>query len=63
MRTSGNCSKIDKEVVDRFFHAREVGSKYCEAFPLGKLVEDKKSFFEPFIRARLLTENEKKESF
>ena len=41
-------------------HAEEIGNKHFEAFLQDKLVEDKKSFFEPFCKARLITRNEKK---
>ena len=52
--------EIDKEVVDGLFHAEEVGNKHFEAFLLEKLVEDKKSFFETFFKACLISGNEKK---
>ena len=47
-----------KEVADSLLHAEEVGNKHFGAFLQSKLVEDKKSFFELFCKARLITGNE-----
>ena len=44
--------EIDKEVVDGLFRAEEVGNKHFEAFLLEKLLEDKRSFFEPLLVVR-----------
>ena len=41
--------EFDKEAVDGLFQAEEAGNKYLEAFLREKLVEDKKSFFQPFF--------------
>ena len=51
--------EIDKEVVDGFFHAEEVGNKRFDYFYLDKLVKDKKSFFQHFCKAILIIGNEK----
>ena len=47
-----------KEVADSLLHAEEVGNKHFGAFLQSKLVEDNKSFFELFCKARLITGNE-----
>ena len=39
-------------------HAEEVKNKHFDAFLQNKSIKDKKSFFEPFCKARLVTENE-----
>ena len=52
-----------KEAVDSFLHVEEVGNKHFDAFLQSKLVEDKKSFFELFCKARLITGNEIKKKF
>ena len=44
--------EIDKEVVDGLFRAELVGNKHFEAFLLEKLLEDKRSFFEPLLVVR-----------
>ena len=46
------------KVVDGFFHTKKVGNKHFEAYLLEKLVEDKKSFFQSFRKASLITGNE-----
>ena len=58
MWTYINWLRIDREVVDDLFHAEKVGNKHFKDF-LEKLVEDKKSFFEPFCKASLVPGNEK----
>ena len=52
--------EIDKEYVDGLFHAEEVGNKHFEVHVQEKLVEDNKSYFQPFCKASLITGNEKK---
>ena len=59
MQTFPNGRKIDKEVIDGLFHAEEVENKHFEAFLLEKLVQDKKSFFQTYWKASLITGNEK----
>ena len=59
MQTFPNGRKIDKEVIDGLFHAEEVENKHFEAFLLEKLVQDKKSFFQTYYKASLITGNEK----
>ena len=39
-------------------HAEEVKNKHFDAFLQNKSIKDKKSFFESFCKARLITENE-----
>ena len=51
--------EIDKEVVDDLFPVEEVGNKHFEYFP-DKFVMNKKSLFELFYKASLITGNEKK---
>ena len=51
--------EIDKEVADGFFHGEEVGNKHFDYFYLDKLVKDKKSFFQHFCKAILITGHEK----
>ena len=53
--------EIDKEVVDGLLQTEEVEKKHFKTFLQDKLAEDKKSFFEPFCKARLITDNEEKE--
>lgn len=55
--------EIDKEVFDGFLHAEEVGNNRFDTFLIDRLVEDKKSFFEPFSKAWVISGNEKRKKF
>ena len=52
--------EIDREVIDSLLHTEEVGNKCFIAFVQDRLVEGKKSFFEPNCRVRLKTGSEKR---
>ena len=57
-----NLQVVEKlmKVVGGLLHAEEVEKKRLETFLQGKLVKDKKSIFEPFYKARLITGNKNK---
>ena len=52
--------KIDKEVVDDFFHGEKIGNKHFEASLLEKLLQNKKPVFELFCKRSLETRRKKK---
>lgn len=55
--------EIDKEVAHGLLLAGEVANKHFEDFLQGKLVENKKSSFGPFCKARLITGKKNKRKF
>ena len=49
--------------ISMYVWTKKVGKKKFETFLLEKLVEGKKSYFQPFCKANLITENKRKKKF